>query len=100
VIRLLVADGRAAVAIAERECPDVILMDLEMPVMDGVEATRRIRSAHCRTRIVVLTAFADRERIATDAGACGYLLKDAEPEALVRGIRAAAGADSSLTPGP
>jgi DNA-binding NarL/FixJ family response regulator len=94
------ADGSAAVAAAERDCPDVILMDLEMPVMDGIEATRRIRAAHLPTRILVLTAFADRPRIVTalDAGACGYLLKDAEPEELVRGIRAAARGEPTLAP--
>jgi DNA-binding NarL/FixJ family response regulator len=95
-----VADGSAAVTAAERGNPQVILMDLEMPVMDGIEATRRILSDRPQTRIVVLTAFADRERIvaALDAGACGYLLKDTEPEELVRGIRAAAGGESPLAP--
>lgn len=87
-----VADGCLAVVAAERLHPDVILMDLEMPVMNGIEATRRILSAGPRTRIVVLTSFADRRRIvaALEAGACGYLLKDAEPDELMRGIRAAA----------
>jgi DNA-binding NarL/FixJ family response regulator len=87
-----VADGGEAVAAAERRDPEVILMDLEMPVMDGIEATRRILSDRPQTRIVILTCFADRERIldALDAGACGYLLKDAEPDEVVRGIRAAA----------
>ena len=95
-----VADGSEAVTAAERGHPQVILMDLEMPVMDGIEATRRILSDRPQTRIVVLTAFADRERIvaALDAGACGYLLKDAEPEELVRGIRAAAGGETPLAP--
>jgi DNA-binding NarL/FixJ family response regulator len=89
-----VADGGESVTAAERTDPDVIVMDLEMAVMDGIEATRRILSDRPETRIVVLTAFADRVRIgaALDAGACGYLLKDAEPEELVRGIRAAASA--------
>lgn len=87
-----VADGGEAVAAAERGRPDLILMDLEMPVMDGIEATRRILSGRPRTRIVVLTSFADLQRIvaALEAGACGYLLKDTEPEELMRGIRAAA----------
>lgn len=87
-----VADGRAAVAAAESRQPEVILMDLQMPVMDGVEATRRILSDRPQTRIVVLTSFADRQRIldALDAGACGYLLKDAEAEEVVHGVRAAA----------
>lgn len=93
-----VADGSEAVNAAEWAGPDVILMDLEMPVMDGVEATRRILSDRPQTRIVVLTAFADRERIvaALDAGACGYLLKDSEAEELVRCIRAAAKGEAAL----
>src|SRR5690349_21404597 len=75
-------------------------MDLEMPEMDGIEATRRILQERPGRRVVVLTSFADRERIldALDAGACGHLLKDAEPEELVRGIRAAAKGESPLTP--
>jgi DNA-binding NarL/FixJ family response regulator len=95
-----VSDGFEAVAAAERDNPQVILMDLEMPVMDGIEATRRILKDRPQTRIVILTAFADRERIvaALDAGACGYLLKDAEPLELVRGIRAAARGELPLAP--
>jgi DNA-binding NarL/FixJ family response regulator len=87
-----VPDGSEAVAAAERGKPDVILMDLEMPVMDGIEATRRILSDRPQTRVVVLTSFADQARIdaAIDAGACAYLLKDADPDELVRRIRAAA----------
>jgi DNA-binding NarL/FixJ family response regulator len=91
------ADG-AEMAISER--PDVALMDLSMPGVDGIEATRRIRSHAPEVRVVVLTSFSDRERIldAIDAGAVGYLLKDAEPEDLVRGIRAAATGGSPLDP--
>jgi len=72
-----------------------------MPVMDGIEATRRIVSAHDgAVSVVVLTSFADREQVieALDAGASGYLLKDAEPEELVRGIRAAARGEAPLAP--
>jgi DNA-binding NarL/FixJ family response regulator len=95
-----VADGSAAVVAAEHRHPDLILMDLEMPVMDGIEATRRILSGNPQTRIVVLTSFADRRRIfaALEAGACGYLLKDAEPEELMRGIRAAVRGKPVLAP--
>jgi DNA-binding NarL/FixJ family response regulator len=80
--------------------PDVALMDLSMPELDGIEATRRIAAAAPGVRVVVLTSFSDRERIldAIDAGAVGYLLKDAEPEDLVRGIRAAAAGGSPLDP--
>src|SRR5213080_2571717 len=75
-------------------------MDLSMPVMDGIEAIRRVRESDPDARIVVLTSFADRERIldALDAGAIGYLLKDAEPDDLVRGVRAAARGESPLAP--
>jgi len=94
------ADGSEAVDLALRERPDVVLMDLEMPVLDGIGATRRIVAEVEGAAVVILTSFADRERIlqALDAGAVGYLLKDAEPDELVRGIYAAARGESPLAP--
>jgi DNA-binding NarL/FixJ family response regulator len=95
------ANGSEAVALAHELRPDVVLMDLSMPVMGGVEATGRIVAAHDGSvSVVVLTSFSDREQIlaALDAGASGYLLKDAEPEELVSGIRAAARGESPLAP--
>jgi DNA-binding NarL/FixJ family response regulator len=93
-------DGEEAVALACAERPDVTLMDLSMPNLDGIQATRRLREAAPEVRVVVLTSFSDRERIldAIDAGAIGYLLKDAEPDELLRGIRAAARGESPLDP--
>ncbi len=78
------ANGADAVEIVAARSPDVILMDLSMPEVDGIEATRLIREREPEARIVVLTSFSDRERIleAIDAGAIGYLLKDAEPALL------------------
>ncbi len=94
------ADGAQAVAMAPEYLPDVILMDLSMPVMDGIEATRRIHEADPGARVVVLTSLTDRPRIlgALDAGAMGYLLKDAEPAELFRGVRAAAQGDAPIDP--
>ena len=94
------ANGSEAVAVCGEEHPDVVLMDLEMPEMDGIEATRRIREAQPEVAVVILTSFSDRERIlrALDAGAAGYLLKDAESEELARSIRAAARGDAPLDP--
>jgi DNA-binding NarL/FixJ family response regulator len=96
----LAADGHEAVALTAAHDPDVVLMDLEMPEVDGIEATRRIRAASSHTRVLILTSFSDRERIleALDAGAIGYLLKDAEPEQVIAGIRSAACGESPLTP--
>jgi DNA-binding NarL/FixJ family response regulator len=93
------ANGSEAVDLSATHGPDVVLMDLEMPEVDGIEATRRICAAG-RSRVVVLTSFSDSERIlaALDAGAVGYLLKDAEPDELLRGVRAAARGESPLTP--
>ncbi len=93
-------DGVEALAAVAADDPDVVLMDLEMPRLDGIEATRGIVASGARARIVVLTSFSDRERIidALDAGAIGYLLKDAEPEELLRGIRAAARGEAPLDP--
>ena len=92
------ADGEAAIDAARTLQPDVVLMDLEMPGTDGVQATRRITAAGGRAHVVVLTSFSDQQRIldALDAGAAGYLLKDAEPEDLVDGIRAAANGDAPM----
>jgi DNA-binding NarL/FixJ family response regulator len=75
-------------------------MDLSMPSVDGVEATRAILADQPTTRVVVLTAFSEQERIfaALDAGAVGYLLKDAEPDELIRGVRAAAAGESPFSP--
>jgi DNA-binding NarL/FixJ family response regulator len=94
------ANGEEAVALcAERE-PDVVLMDLEMPVLDGIEATRRITEAYPGIAVVVLTSFSDRDQIlrALDAGAIGYLLKDAEPDELEKAVRAAARGEAPLDP--
>ncbi|MEA2213230.1 MAG: hypothetical protein QOF83_3178 [Solirubrobacteraceae bacterium] len=94
------ADGREAVDRALATSPDVVLMDLEMPELNGIEASRALQAAGSSARIVVLTTFSDRERIigALDAGALGYLLKDAEPEEIIRGVQAAAKGDSPLAP--
>jgi DNA-binding NarL/FixJ family response regulator len=93
-------DGEAAVALCLEQRPDVALMDLSMPGMGGVEATRRIAEQGNGVQVVVLTSFADRERVldALNAGAIGYLLKDAEPEELIRAIHAAARGESPLDP--
>lgn len=93
-------DGAEAVAVVERKHPDVVLMDLSMPNVDGVEATRRISQSQPDARVVALTSFAERDRVlaALDAGAVGYLLKDTEPDELRRAIRAAAHGESPLSP--
>jgi DNA-binding NarL/FixJ family response regulator len=94
------ANGEEAVACAAEFQPDVVLMDLSMPEVDGIEATRRICADVPGANVVVLTSFSDRERIlqALDAGAVGYLLKDLEPDELHRGIQAAARGESPLAP--
>ncbi len=75
-------------------------MDLSMPNMDGTAATRRLAAEGLDVRVVVLTSLSERERIleALDAGAIGYLLKDADPDELLRGVRSAAAGDSPLAP--
>ncbi|HSF60902.1 MAG TPA: response regulator transcription factor [Gaiellaceae bacterium] len=92
--------GEEAVSLSAERTADVVLMDLEMPVVDGIEATRQIRAAQPEVAVVVLTSFSDRERIlsALDAGAAGYLLKDAEPDAIERAIQAAARGEAPLDP--
>lgn len=94
------ADGAEAVALAHELVPDLVLMDLQMPVMDGVAATRTITEQSPGTDVLILTSFSDGPRLlaAIDAGAVGYLLKDAEPEDLVAGIRAAARGESPIDP--
>jgi DNA-binding NarL/FixJ family response regulator len=95
------ADGVEAVALAAEHAPDVVLMDLVMPNLDGIEATRRIQQAGPNPpAVVVLTSFSDRARIigALQAGAAGYLLKEAEPDELFRGVRDAAAGRLTLAP--
>ena len=94
------SDGQEGVALAALHAPDVVLMDLEMPTMDGVDATRAIRNAQTDTNVVILTSFAERDRIidAVRAGACGYLLKDADPDEVVRGVRSAAEGHAPFSP--
>ena len=94
------AHGGEAVEVCRSTSPDVVLMDLEMPVKDGIEATREILAHAPTTAVLVLTSFSDRRRImgALDAGAVGYLLKDASAEDVVRGIRSAAEGGSPLDP--
>jgi len=93
-------DGEAAVRLVERLHPDVVLMDLVMPGVDGTEAIRRIAELDRGVRIVVLTSFATDEHVfpAIKAGALGYLLKESEPEDLVRAIHQAHRGEPSLHP--
>jgi NarL family two-component system response regulator LiaR len=94
------ADGVEAVELAGRLLPDVVLMDLVMPELDGVEATRRIREASPSTKVIVLTSFADDEKVfpAIKAGAAGYLLKDVHPAELVEAVRKASRGEALLAP--
>jgi len=93
-------DGAEAVAMVERNPADVVLMDLRMPRMGGVEAIARLREVAPATRVLVLTTFdTDRDVLpAIEAGATGYLLKDAPREELVRAVRAASRGESVLSP--
>ena len=93
-------NGREAIAAAQRLRPDVILMDLVMPVIDGLEATSRITASHPGVRILVLTGFDGDDKLfpAIKAGAQGYLLKNSGPEGLVQAIHDVHRGDSSLHP--
>ncbi|MCW3023561.1 MAG: response regulator receiver [Conexibacter sp.] len=94
------SDGVEAVERAAELAPDVVLMDLDMPRLDGIEATRRVLADHPETAVLVLTSFSDRPRIlgAIEAGACGYLLKDVAADEVAEGIRAAARGESPIDP--
>jgi DNA-binding NarL/FixJ family response regulator len=100
------ADGETAVRLARRGRPDVILMDIRMPGLDGLEATRRLMSMEVqavpapRPRIIILTTFDLDEYVyaALQAGACGFLLKDVSPEHLVGAVRTVAAGDALLAP--
>ncbi|MFE9657620.1 response regulator [Micromonospora sp. NPDC006431] len=93
-------NGHDAVRLAERLRPDVILMDLRMPRMDGIEATRRILDRQPSARVLVLTTFADDVNVygALGAGAIGYLVKDGAPEELIDSVRRAARGETLLAP--
>ncbi|MFI1536120.1 response regulator [Streptomyces anandii] len=93
-------DGEEAVRLVGELAPDVVLMDLRMPRCDGVEATRRIRSEHPGTQVVILTTFADDESLfpALRAGARGYLTKDAGGDEIVRAVESVLSGDAGLSP--
>ena len=95
-----VADGEAALLAAQEHEPDVVLMDLVMPGIGGVEAIRGLREARPEARVLVLTSFLDDEKLfpAVRAGAAGYLLKDVEPAELVRAIRTVDDGEALLHP--
>ena len=94
------ANGQEAVDRCRDAQPDVVLMDIEMPVLNGIAATRAIAAAQPDVAVVVLTSFSDRDQIlqALDAGAVGYLLKDAEPDEIAKAVRAAARGEVPLDP--
>jgi DNA-binding NarL/FixJ family response regulator len=94
------ADGADAIALAERERPDVVLMDLSMPGVDGVDATRSLTATQPEVKVVVLTSFGDQRRIldALGAGAVGYLFKDASPGEIVAAVRTVVAGGAPLDP--
>jgi DNA-binding NarL/FixJ family response regulator len=95
------ADGAAAIALAHAVKPDIILMDISMPGMDGIEATEKLLEMDSNARVVMLTSYSEREKIteALAAGAVSYLTKDAPPEAVIRAIRSAASVRNRPAPG-
>jgi DNA-binding NarL/FixJ family response regulator len=94
------ADGEEAVALVAQHAPEVVLMDLRMPRVDGVEATRRVRAEHPGTAVIVLTTYADDDSLfpALQAGARGYLTKDAGSEEIARAIRDVRSGAAGLSP--
>jgi DNA-binding NarL/FixJ family response regulator len=94
-------NGKEAIALARETRPDVVLMDVRMPVMDGIEATRRIIASGSSARVLVLTTFDLDEYVfaALRAGASGFLIKDAMPADLINGIRVVAAGDAAVAPG-
>jgi DNA-binding NarL/FixJ family response regulator len=94
-------DGRAAIDAVSRQRPDIVLMDIRMPHLDGLAATARIRSAQHPPSVIVLTTFDSDDEVfqALEAGAVGFLLKDTPPPDLLRAIRVAAAGDAMLSPG-
>lgn len=94
------ADGREAVAAVGRAAPDVVLMDIRMPVIDGIEATRQVVASGSASRVLILTTFDDEELVADAlrAGASGFLLKDTAGHALVEAVKRVAAGDALLAP--
>ena len=94
------ADGAQAVALVERLRPDVAIMDISMPVMTGIEATRRIKASHPNTAILILTAYDDDQYVFAllEAGAAGYLLKDVPSAEVVRAVRSVHAGEPVLHP--
>jgi DNA-binding NarL/FixJ family response regulator len=94
------ADGEEALRLVREHQPDVVLMDISMPVVDGIRATASVAEMDPEIHVVMLTAFSDRDRVvaALDAGAVGYLLKDAEPQELLEAIRSASRGEAPLAP--
>ena len=94
------ADGLAAVALSLRESPDVVVMDLSMPVLDGIAATAEIIRHRPMTRVLVLTSYANDPivRDAMEAGAAGYLLKDESSDVVIEGIRAVYRGERPMAP--
>ncbi|OKJ66981.1 response regulator [Streptomyces sp. CB02261] len=94
------ADGRAAVEAARTHAADVVLLDIQMPVLDGLSALPELRRAAPRARVIVLTTFGERENVlrALEHGGAGFLLKDTAPAELIRAVRAAAAGDAYLSP--
>src|SRR3954453_10274876 len=94
------SNGREAVEVVERTKPDLVLMDLVMPEMDGIGATATIKRQYPEIEVLVMTSFIEDEKVfgAMRAGATGYVLKDADPEDVVQAIRSAAHGESPLDP--
>jgi NarL family two-component system response regulator LiaR len=93
-------NGKEAIALVAETLPDIVLMDLVMPVMDGVEATRAVRSLSPNTRVIVLTSFSEDEKVfaSIKAGAQGYLMKDVHPTDLVQALRSVNKGEAQLDP--
>jgi DNA-binding NarL/FixJ family response regulator len=94
------SDGESAIQLVAETRPDIVIMDLLLPVVDGIEATRRIKAAQPEVEVVALTSFIEEDRVvgAIEAGAAGFLLKDAEADDLAAAIRAAASGEVHLDP--
>lgn len=99
-VRWLAANGEEAVQACDSDPVGIVLMDVQMPVLDGIAATRRITQHHPDTKVIVLTTFDDEDYVlgGIGAGASGFLLKDAEPEVLLDAIRTVAGGDAVISP--